>query len=376
MMPLKVLYVTAHVIRGGAERHFLTLLDGVGADWIAGVVCLDEGWVTEQLRERGHPLEVVPTGPDARSIARSARTLRRILRRSDAHVVHADGVKAALVAAIATTGSGLPLVWVKHDFSWDGWLARSVALRCDRIVAVSSASTATFGARARRKVRVVHNGIEVGPVDRAAGRQLLEDALGGEPPSAIVGLVGRLDPKKGHREVLAVAGALAERFPRLRVAFIGPDDPSHRAYPTELRREVVDAGLDEIVRFLGYRDDAVTLMSGCDVLVIPSVADRTGMGREGFPYTGLEAMAVGTPVVAYAHGGLPEMLGDCGLLVPPGDRAALGQAIESLLSDPGLHERHAERGRRRVARFSVPAMIAAIQDCYGEVVAGRAPRAA
>ena len=55
------------------------------------------------------------------------------------------------------------------------------------------------------------------------------------------------------------------------------------------------------------------------------------MGREGFPYVGLEAMAVGTPVVGYEHGGLPEMLGDCGLLVSPGDRNALGEAILHLL---------------------------------------------
>ena len=68
------------------------------------------------------------------------------------------------------------------------------------------------------------------------------------------------------------------------------------------------------------------------------------MGREGFPYVGLEAMAVGTPVVGYAHGGLPEMLGECGLLVPPGDRAALRHAILDVLENEAERDRLAGCG--------------------------------
>jgi glycosyltransferase involved in cell wall biosynthesis len=93
------------------------------------------------------------------------------------------------------------------------------------------------------------------------------------------------------------------------------------------------------------------------------------MGREGFPYVGLEAMAVGTPVVGYAHGGLPEMVGECGRLVPPGDRDALREAILELLRDPGLRERLADCARARVrTEFSLDRMVGAMKERYREAV--------
>jgi glycosyltransferase involved in cell wall biosynthesis len=100
------------------------------------------------------------------------------------------------------------------------------------------------------------------------------------------------------------------------------------------------------------------------------VISRGGLGKEGFSLVALEAMGVGTPVVAYDHGGPPEVLGHCGLLVPPGDREALGDALLRVLEDDELRARLAECGRRRAReRFSLPAMIEAMETRYRE--AGR-----
>ena len=89
------------------------------------------------------------------------------------------------------------------------------------------------------------------------------------------------------------------------------------------------------------------------------------MGREGFPYVGLEALAVGTPIVGYAHGGLPELVGACGSLVPAGDRDALGAAVFELLRDDVRRERLGECGRERVEQeFSLPRMVEAMKERY------------
>jgi glycosyltransferase involved in cell wall biosynthesis len=78
-------------------------------------------------------------------------------------------------------------------------------------------------------------------------------------------------------------------------------------------------------------------------------------------------MSVGTPVVAYAYGGPPEVLGDCGVLVPPGDRDALQEGLARVLEEAQLRELLAERGRRRAReRFSLAAMIKATETCYRE----------
>jgi glycosyltransferase involved in cell wall biosynthesis len=82
-------------------------------------------------------------------------------------------------------------------------------------------------------------------------------------------------------------------------------------------------------------------------------------------------MAVGTPVVAYAHGAVPEVLGDCGTLVTAGDRSGLAAALAELLLDDERRRRLGECGRQRVAaRFTPTAMVAGLQDCYATAATG------
>jgi glycosyltransferase involved in cell wall biosynthesis len=279
--------------------------------------------------------------------------------------VHANGIKAALVAVLAP--SRVPVVWVKHDFSWDGPLARFVARRCERVIGVSAAVLEPLGPSKSHKLEVIHNGIAPLNYDRAEGRRILEDAVGAPVGEAVV-LVGRLDPIKGHRELLSVAHDLRERRHAVHIVFVGGEDPSHRGYEAELLREVRDLGLEKVVTFLGHREDAVALISGCEVLAITTVVDERGFGREGFPYAGLEAMAVGTPVVGYAQGGLPELVGPCGRLTPPGARQALVEEIALLLEEDGLRQELAACGRERLAReFSLDRMVDAMQKVYREL---------
>jgi glycosyltransferase involved in cell wall biosynthesis len=134
--------------------------------------------------------------------------------------------------------------------------------------------------------------------------------------------------------------------------------------------EIAAAGLDDAVAVTGFRENGVELIAGCDAVAIPSVVSRSGMGREGFSLVALEAMGVGTPVVAYDYGGPPEVLGDCGVLVPPGDREALGDGLARVLVDEHLRGRLVECGRRRaLERFSLSAMIAAMESRYREAAA-------
>lgn len=364
--PVAVMFVSSHARLGGEENYLARLLEELGPEWVAGVVSLEDAPFVERLRAMNVPTEVIPTSARAPGMLRSALRLRRALRRSRPQVVHANGVKAAVVCAVATFGTRFPLIWLKHDFSWDGRLARAVARRCDQVVGVSEAVTETFRGDTRRKVHVVHNGLPSLEVDREQGRRTMESLLG-SPDGEVVSLVGRIDPTKGHRELLAVLPDLIARRPGLRVAFIGAEHFPHLEFAEELRRELAERGLEGAVTFVGFREDAVELIAGSDLVVVPSTIDERGMGREGFPYVGLEAMAVGTPVVGYAHGGLPEMLGECGLLVPPGDRAALRHAILDVLESEEERDRLARCGRRRMQeRFSLAGMVEAMKARYLE----------
>jgi glycosyltransferase involved in cell wall biosynthesis len=367
LAPVPVTFVSSHAYTGGSERYLELLLGELGEEWVNGVVSLAEGAFVERMRELGHRVDVVST-PARLGMVPAAWRLRRVLHERRPAVVHANGVKAALMAAMATLGTGIPVLWLKHDFSWDGPLARLVASRCAAVVAVSGAITEVFGPRLSRKVSVVPNGIPDLWRERGPGRELLERELGAPPGAPLAVLVGRVDRAKGQFELVEAApGALAVS-PHARFALIGGDSVAEPQYAREVERRIEELGLGERIVRLGHRSDALDLVSGADLLVIPSVPDSRGAGREACPYALLEAMSLGTAVAGYADGGIPEVLGETGRLVPAGDRDALGRAIGELLADPAEREGLASAARERVLeRNRVDAMAAAMRERYAEL---------
>ena len=358
--PVRVTFVSSHARRGGSERYLAALVTELGHGWVDEIVSLEQGPLVERLRAAGYPPVIVPTSGRPASVIVAGYRLRRFLshRRSDA--VHANGVKAALVSVIATIGLKQPVVWVKHDLSWDGPLARLIALLCTDVVCVSEAVARTFPVASRRKIHVVYTGISVIGSDRRVGRMRLTGLLHSPGSGPIIALVGSFHPVKGHMDLLSALPRVLDRVPDLRVVFIGGSDPSVPAHQARVRRWISLLGLDRTVTLLGHRDDAIELVSGCDAIVIPSKP-----GTEGLPLVALESEAVGTPVVAHAVGGLPEALGRCGVLVPPGETRALADALVRVLTDARLRDELAQCGQDRVdAEFSLARMIDAMKERY------------
>jgi glycosyltransferase involved in cell wall biosynthesis len=134
--------------------------------------------------------------------------------------------------------------------------------------------------------------------------------------------VGALQPRK---DPLCAVRALALLDPGLQLVFVGPEKRGGK----DVRREVARLGLERRVRFLGHvpKEELIALYRGAACLVLPS-------RHEGFGLPVLEAMSVGTPVVASTAGALPEIAGDAAVLVPPRDPAALADGVERALADP------------------------------------------
>jgi glycosyltransferase involved in cell wall biosynthesis len=356
-----VAFVISHAQGGGSERYLELLLDHLDPDWVRAVVSLEHGPFVRRLRASGYVVEVLPTGPRL-SMLLSAWKLRRLLRASRPAAIHANGVKAALVSALANARTGTPLIWVKHDFSWDGPLARAIAAGCTQVVGVSEAVTATFRGRARERVQVVHNGVPALVRHRDAGRELVRGLVGGEGP--VVALVGRLHPAKGQIELVDAAPRILERHPEARFLLLGGEDRSQVDYARAVRARIAQLGLAGAVIARAHHPDPAGVMAGADVVALPSMPDGRGGGREGFGLVGIEAMAVGTPVVAYAGGALPEVLGDCAELVQEGDRDALADAIAGLLADGARRAELAACGREHVERFRIAATVDAMRAVY------------
>jgi glycosyltransferase involved in cell wall biosynthesis len=370
-----VTFVSPFAHLAGAERFLELMLTSLPRSQIRKVVFLKDGPFVARVRAAGHPVTVIPTSARPPGLVRSAWRLRRLLAHDPPDLVHSNGVKATLVCALALLGKDIPLVWMKQDLSFDRSLARPLARRCRLVIGISSATLETFGRRLRPRLRLVPYGLPPVAVDREAARQAMRALLPGLTDDVrIAALVGRLYRMKGQHELIEVAPEVLERFPNVRFAFLGDEDPSVPDYAERLRFRIRELGIGSAVSFVGHRDDARELIAGCDLIVIPSVPAERG-NREAFSLVALESLFVGTPVVAYAEGGLPEVLGQCALLVPTGDRAGLRDAIVKVLEDKALRARLADCGRERARReFRLERMVESIVACYREAAASSPAR--
>jgi glycosyltransferase involved in cell wall biosynthesis len=175
--------------------------------------------------------------------------------------------------------------------------------------------------------------------DSARVQRLAEEAPGVEygADELVVGCCGAVEERKGADLWTDIAQRVRVEFPdqRLRFVWVGAGAPP------------VTARANAAVEFLGASLNPYAHVKRFDVAVLPSRDDP-------FPLVVLEAMILGTPVVAFAVGGVAEQLGDAGVLVESGDTQAMSEAIVRLLRDPSERQCRAERGRIRAAtRYSV-----------------------
>jgi glycosyltransferase involved in cell wall biosynthesis len=172
-------------------------------------------------------------------------------------------------------------------------------------------------------------------------------------------IAGRLDLVKGHHVAIA-ASAEAGFPPDVHLCLVG-DGPRAR----ELRALAAAHGLAQRVDVVGFRRNIYDYIAHCDALLMPSL-------HEGLPYTLLEAMALGVPIIASRVGGLAEVLEDevTALLVEPRDAAALAAAVRRLKDDPSLGARIGTQAQSvQRAKYSLEAMAASYLAVYRE--AGR-----
>jgi glycosyltransferase involved in cell wall biosynthesis len=297
-----------------------------------------------------------------------AQGLRRLVKEQRFDLVHAHIYASAAASALATLGIAVPLVVTEHtEGAWQGQRAHLVShliyRRACRIIAVSS----PIRRRLIERDGVPPEKISFIPNAVIPASNTYPDASGALPEEwqegPLVGTVARLQPEKGIANLLQAAARTSAFCPLARFLVVG-DGPLRE----ELNCLADRLGLRDRVRFLGHRADARGLIGLLDVLVVPSVS-------EGTPLTVLEAMAGGVPIVASAVGGIPDQVRHDreGLLVPPNDTAALGDALLELLQDPARARRLGEAGRRRAnSKFAHAAMVRKIEAVY-EAALGRPP---
>lgn len=206
-----------------------------------------------------------------------------------------------------------------------------------------------------KKITVIDNGIDLKRFDTLDNDCRLRKSFGLDQDDIIIGTVASLTVEKGHALLLDAAAGLVERFPRLRLFFVG-DGPER----SSLERKVSELGLGKYVVFAGRRSDIPELLGIMDGFVLPSY-------KEGLPMALLEAQAAGIPSIATTVGAVPELItdGETGLLIEPGATPQLAAALERLLTDRAGAAQMGKRGRERVREsFSSERMAGDYRKVY------------
>ena len=239
-------------------------------------------------------------------------------------------------------------------------LAHRLATHVTAVSEAAADSAVALGV-SRARVTVIPNGVDAARFADGAPAERARLELGADG-SPLVGSVGCLAARKDYGTLLEALARLAGRGTAFRAALVG--DGVERA-ALEARAEAL--GLTPRVRFLGERADVERLLPGMDLFVLSS-------REEGIPNALLEAMAAARPCVATAVGGTPEVLrdGETGWLVPPGDPAALAEALAEALARPEEARRRGEAARRAVREgMSLEAMARGHEEFYRRAVAER-----
>lgn len=306
----------------------------------------------------------------------AARRLRRLLRQRGDTIVHTHTLKGGLIGRIAASRAGVPvIIHHRHGFSFqdDAPLLRKkiialaeryAAKRCDKVISVNPSDVelaAKWKIGPQEKFVYIPNGINGQKIDavRPAERAELIKMLKIEQESLLVAVVARLFAEKGHPWLFEAMKDVTSGVKRPVHLILLGDGPHLDRFAKQVR----SLGIENCTHFMGFRSDCIAIAKACDLFVLPSL-------REGHSITILEAMAMGTPIVATDIRGINDSVRHQqeALLVTPRDSQSLAKAIIQILNDTELAERLKNKARERfLAEFTEEKMQQRVWQVYKAV---------
>jgi glycosyltransferase involved in cell wall biosynthesis len=311
--------------------------------------------------DAGVALKTVRLGGNLVKAARAMTRLASLARRGSYDLIYCNGTNADFAGALLSRMTGIPALWHVRYTSIPPLVAGlhrrlSASGGVRRIVCVSRSAAALFP-HCADKVRVIHNALDVDAFDPASVVGTLRVELGLAPDAIVFGSHGRVLRRKGYVEMIKASRLALDAMSadeKRRVEFVVAGDTPEDFRPDhveECRKLAEDLGVADKFHMLGFRADVRPVVADFDVAVVPSVY------ADPLPRAVIESMAMRKPVIAFAVGGVVEMLdGRTGQLVAfdqsPIDReAAASPAAVARLADTMVHYARdpALRGRQGVA---------------------------
>ena len=362
---------------GGSHMSTLLLIEGLAQSRYEPVLVVhEEGPLTAHLKSRDIPCELLPLptyageSPNVVSIAagmlRNVPRLAGFMRRHGIDIVHGNDFRMNLTWSAGAKLTGRPFVWHQRAMPYSSsrrWHA--IDLLADHVIHISEAVARAMPTTGRTPTSIIPNPVALPQeeLSREAAKAAIARELGFNSSARVIGFVGRLVRLK-RADIFVVASArLARQLSAASFAFVllGQDEEGIVSDLNDLARSM---GIEKQVYFAGFQNPIERWIRGMDVLLATSE-------WEGFGRSLIEAMAVGTPVVAASAAGHIEIIEHerTGLLVPPNDAEAFAAAANRILTDTTLAAKLAENGRAcALERYSVARHVQRITSIYDNLM--------
>jgi glycosyltransferase involved in cell wall biosynthesis len=378
MSPIRVLEVSKST--GGLGTYMRWLADGMDRSRFAlTFVCLSEGAAALADELSAHGLTALAWQMNRYKInpftdAQVILKLANLIRREKFDLIHAHGSKAGFIARVAAIGSGVPVVYSPHNFSfhegaprWQAYLfafVEKLAARflTARIITVSDGEQTMarrFGVGNPDLFVTVHSGVDLSAFSRRVDPSEQKAALGVPREAQVVGAVGRLSEQKNPLAFVRLAARVHQNNPNVHFVWIG-EGPLE----SQSRQLAIELGVESVLHFAGQRVDVPADLRALDVFVMTS-------RWEAFSLALLEAMACALPTVSSDLPGIAEALtdGESGYLHPVDDLDGMSASVLKILADRELARRMGAAARRRVEQdFTRAQMIETLMQVYRSVV--------
>lgn len=364
MPKVKLFLIITQSAWGGAQKYVFDLATNLKKyDVTVGVG--SGGELIPKLKKSG--VKVIEIPELVRSInpvkdVQAVLETYQLIKSSGFQIVHTNSSKAGVVGRLAARLAGVKAVtYTVHGLVLNEpmnfpvkavyWLMEKVGSLCSgKIITVSQMdkdSVIRYGLKEASEVQVIPIGVEKMPIGSTS-----HDGF-------VVGTIANFYPTKGYRYYLPAISETLKIYPEIKFELVGvgPDEMMVRGTISKL-------GIGRSVTVINDKTTARKRLSGFDIFVLPSV-------KEGMPYTIVEAMQAGLPIIATKVGGVPEEISDgkSGLLVPPGDSESLSAALVKLINDEKLRSRLGQTARRESGKFTVTRMVESTAKFYRELTA-------
>lgn len=382
-MTTRIAFVDHTGVISGGEVALCNLLGAIDRRrWEPRVILGQDGALRERIESLNVPVSLLTTPPILSAIRQGDLTvqaqihpyrilsslwyairLARQVRADRIRLIHANTLRACVLAGLAGRMTGIPTVWQIHSVIRSPLMAPSGLRLVQRLarhlpahILCNSRQTAADFDVPKDRMSVIPcgvDGVRFSPNGRTPGQR------------PRIGMVARFSPIKGQHIFVKAAGLLAGRYPQAEFILAGTPLFGESEYVDQVKLAARDLPNHNAIQFLGFVDDVAGLLHTLDVVVNPSIHP------EGLGQVIIEAMMTAKPVIASASGGPIDVIedGQTGLLVPPADPQALADAVDGILSQPALALAMGRRARQSaIERFDIRATARAVERVYSQVL--------